>query len=210
MRLLAAAAAALVALPCLADSVFHAKEPAQVSLLRGSLTREEDADLVVTERVLRAPRGVRREAGREQFSSSVGLALGDVYLVRDSRGAEHRVRVSVFNRGFVRVELLNERSTLGVTPPARYRCAAVTVNDQPAGSGFGELTLNVDGTYRLGQARGTWRIVDDAVQLEGAVAHWGWGRSFDGGRTLRFSFRRGPVEWVLNYAREEDAAVAAR
>lgn len=210
MRSLAPLAAALLSLPCLADSVFHAKEPAQLSLVRTSLTREEDADLEVTSRVLRAPNGLRRERGREQFSSSVGVSLGDVYLVKDARNVLHRVRVLVLSAGFVRVEVLNERSALGLKPPARFRCTAVTVSDQKASSRFADLSLEVDGTYRVGQARGTWRIVDDGVQLEGAMAHWGWAHSNDGGRTLRFSFRRGPIEWVLEYERAEDDAIAQR
>lgn len=210
MRLVTAAAVALVSLPCLADAVFHAKEPAQLSLVRSSLTREEDADLQVTSRVLKAPNGVRRESGREQFSSSVGLSLGEVYLVKDERQAVHRVRVSVFSAGFVRVEVLNERSTLGLKPPARFRCVATTVNDRPSDATFGDLVLNVDGTYRLGQVRGAWRIADDAVQLEGPMSHWGAARSFDAGQSLRFSFRRGPIDWELRFERVDDGAVAAR
>lgn len=194
----------------MADSVFHAREPARLSLVRATVLGDEDAELVVTSRVLRAPHGVRREAGREQFSSSVGLALGEVYLVKDWKQGIHRVRVSVIDAGFVRVELLNQRSTLGLRPPARFECTAVTIDGKPAGRAFGTLTLEVDGTYRAGQARGTWRIVDDGVQLEGAMAHWGWGRTFDAGRTLTFSFRRGPVVWVLSFERSEDAAVASR
>jgi hypothetical protein len=209
MRLFAAALV-LVSLPCLADAVFHAKEPAALSLTRVSLTQEEDADLRVTSRVLAAPNGVRRERGREQFASSVGLSLGDVYLVKDARQAVHRVRVSVFSAGFVRVELLNERSTLGLTPPARFRCVAATVNGRPSDATFGELVLNVDGTYRVGQVRGPWRIADDVVQLDGPMAHWGAARSFDAGQSLRFSFRRGPIEWELQYQRVDDAALAAR
>lgn len=210
MRPFAAALAALAALPCLADDVLHAREPALVSLERASLTREEDADLHVTARVLKAPYGVRREAGREQFSSSVGVALGDVYVVRDLRSGEHRVRVTSYSAGFVRVELLNEKHTLGLKPPARYLNTSVTLNGQATDARFGALVLNLDGTYTSGQARGRWRIDDDVLQLEGAVGHWGAARTFDAGQTLTFSFRRGPVEWVLRFERVAEDTVAAR
>lgn len=203
-------ALALAALPALADDVFHAREPAHVSVERTSLTLEEDADLTVTSRVLQALHGVRREGGREQFSSSVGLALGEVYVVRDRRNAEHRVRVSVLSEGFVRVELLNARHTLGLRPPAHFKRAAVTVNGQPSEASLGELVLSLDGSYRVGQVRGRWIISDDAVRLEGPLAHWGAGRTFDAGQTLTFSFRRGPVEWVLRFERQPEDTVATR
>jgi hypothetical protein len=210
MRFLVPVVVALTALPCLADSVLHAREPALLALERASLTREEDADLHVTARVLRARYGVRREAGREQFSSSVGLSLGDVYVVRDLRGREHRVRVNVLSPGFVRVELLNQRNTIGLKPPARFRNTSVTVNGQASEARFGVLVLNVDGTYAAGQVRGTWRIEDDALWLEGAVGHWGAARTFDAGQTLTFSFRRGPLEWELRFERVPEEVVAAR
>ncbi|MEW5738142.1 MAG: hypothetical protein AB1938_04415 [Myxococcota bacterium] len=210
MRLIAFTLLALGSGSALADEVFHAREPAHVSVERVSLTREEDAELTVTSRVLKAPYGVRREAGREQFSSSVGLALGEVYVVRDWRTAEHRVRVTVLSEGFVRVELLNARHTLGLRPPARFVNATVTLNGQPSEARFGELVLGLDGAYRMGQARGRWVITDDAVRLEGPMAHWGAARSFDAGHTLTFSFRRGPVEWVLRYERVSEDAVAVR
>lgn len=210
MKLLAAAAIVLSSLPCFADEVLHLKAPAHLSLARGALAAPEDADLEVSAGALSALNGVRREDGGDAFTSSVGLSPGAVYLVKDDRLALRRVRVSVVSAGTLRVELLDGRPTLGLALPARYRCVAVALNGQPSDATYGELLLSADGTYRVGQVRGAWRIVDDALQLDGPMAHWGPARSPDAGQTLGVSFRRGPVTWALQFQRVDEGTVAAR
>jgi hypothetical protein len=204
------AAVLVFSLPCLADTVLHTQEPAAVSLTGSCLTAQEDAELLATTRTLQAPYGVRREDGREQFSSSVAVSLGEVFLVRDARQGEHRVRVTMPKDGFVRVELLNAKKTLGLRAPARFRNTTATVNGVATPTGLGKLVLNADGTYRVGQSSGTWVIEDDVLRLRGAMAYWGVGRTTDGGQSLVFSYRRGPMDWVVRYERVEDDSMATR
>jgi hypothetical protein len=210
MRLLTAAVVALASLPCLADAVLHAKEPARVAFLNGSLSLAPDGDVEVTARVLKAPFGARREDGREQFASSVGVSLGDVYQVRDARQRVHRVRVSVLSAGFVRVEVLADEASPPAPPQRRFRCAVVTANGQPSSSSFGELVLSDDGTYQLGRTQGAWRREDDGVRLEGPLAHWRPTAAGDDGARLGFTFQRGPIEWTLQFERVADGPLAAR
>jgi hypothetical protein len=200
----------LFAAPTLAADVFHAAEPAMVSLSRHTVTSTADAELKVTRRTIEAPFGIRREAGREQFSSSVALALGETYIVRDAKGVTHWVQISIPSDGFIDVEVVGDvEAPRQLFSGGRFKNATVIVNGTPTEVTFGSLVLEEDGKYRLGQVRGEWNPSRGGVVLSAGYAAWGRGQLSADGRELRFRFYRGSLIWEVTFMRTDAAPPVA-
>lgn len=176
---------------------------ANLALHQAALTSPGNADVRVDARRILAPNGVRRTAGQQPFMRTAVVELDEDFTVRCAWGHHHHLMVRAVEDGFVTVQVA-EVDAQG--PPnvgaGAWRTASVLVDGLPAAPFPGTLVLDPNGTFRWGQTRGGWVLMEDSVYLLGARTDWGPAELGLDGRTLRFSFSRGPVQWRVTLVRE--------
>lgn len=190
--------------------VFDCAESFDYSLSHRSLSSWTDGDLHVTAMAVSARYGVRRRTSIGSFQQREVAVLGESYEVKDAAGESWVMTIHHADAGGLRV-LLSRVTGRPLPPHLRFRLAEVTANGARAEVAFGDLELLADGTYALDGRRGAYESGNDEIALDGGHAYWGKGRLSADRHALTFSYRRGPIQWEVKYARvtPDDAALSA-
>lgn len=187
---------------------FRVVEPVGLDLNQRRTTARAQADVVVGQHTLEAPRGVR--CGTAPFDRRAVTTLDSECEVRLSSGESRWFHVTL--RGTELVVWLRPESEEGAPRPVgEFVQRSVSINGLETAAQFGNLVLLEDGRYRIGRAEGRWSRRGPALQFEGPISHWSSAVVTDAG--IRFSFLRGPLEYTILYEhvpvpREEERRAA--
>ena len=185
---------------------FLAVEPLGLDLSRQREVAIAQADVVVSQKTIDAPHGVRCGAG--SFEPRVVTTLERECEVRLSSGETRSIFVSL--EGYTLAVHL--QPSAGATPRTlgEYVQRSARINGQETAANFGTLKLMEDGRYSIGKAQGRWSKRGPSFGFDGPIAHWSV-THLPGGE-LQFTFLRGPLEYSIIYTRapEADALRAGR
>ena len=194
-----------LATPALAED-FHLSEKDGLSFERRALVPVADADLSVANNVVYARNGVRKERGREQFSSSLALSLGDVLRVKNAQGKIERLRVESVRNGIAHLNWYDGNGQIGKNLRGDYRNTRVLFGGDLAQPSYGNLTFSADARYNFGQSRGSWENSEGRLVLSTLIASWGAPAVLAGGDVLIFRFIRGATWCEVRFERADTSS----
>ena len=188
---------------------FRVVEPLGLDLSQRRTTAQAQADVVVGQHTLEAPRGVR--CGSAVFAVRAVTTLDRDCEVRVSSGESRWFHVAL--EGGDMVVRLRDQSAEGAPRlVGEFVQRSVSINGLETAAQFGTLVLMEDGRYRIGRVGGRWWRRQGALEFDGPIAHWSGALVTDAG--IRFSFLRGPLEYTILYAQvsapHEEERMAAR
>lgn len=197
----------VVAAPAFAD-VYESDLLLKLCFGHPTYCPEGQADLIATDRVLRAPFGIRLEQGRTQTHESTAVRFDQAFIVTDRRGIEYRVWVRDAQSHVVRVEAVPVKSQNGVIgPTGTFVNGVMEIDGHPSKVELGRLTLHPSGRYVLKSGSGHFSVRKMIVGFDGAIEHWGTGALSDDGKKLTFAFERGGLHWSIHFDRDPENAV---
>ena len=169
---------------------------------------EGQADLIATDRVLRAPFGIRLEQGKTQTHDSTAVRFDEAFVVTDRRGIEYRVWVRESKNHLVRVEAVPVRSQEAlIGPTGDFVNGVMEIDGHPSKVELGRLTLHPSGRYVMKSGSGHFSVRKMIVGFDGAIEHWGTGELSGDGKKLTFAFERGGLHWTIHFDRDPENAV---
>lgn len=197
----------VVAAPALAD-VYESELLLKLCFAHPTYCPEGQADLIATDRVLKAPFGIRLEQGRTTTHDSTAVRLDEAFIVTDRRGIEYRVWVRDSRNHKVRVEAVPVKSQDAIIgPTGNFVHGVMEIDGQPSKVDLGRLTLHPSGRYVMKSGSGNFSVRKMIVGFDGAIEHWGAGELSDDGKKLTFQFDRGGLHWTIHFDRDPDDVV---
>lgn len=197
----------VVAAPAFAD-VFESELLLKLCFAHPNYCPEGQADLLVTDRVMRAPFGIRLEQGKTQTHDSTAVRFDEPFIVTDRRSVEYRVWVRETKNHLVRVEAVPVKAENAVIgPTGHFMNGTVEIDGQRAGVQLGRLTLSPTGQYALRSGTGHFSVRNQIVGFDGAIEHWGTGALSADGKLLTFTFERGGLHWKINFERDPEDVI---
>lgn len=195
----------LAAAPAFAD-VYESELLLKLCFAHPSYCPEGQADLLVTDRVLKAPFGIRHEQGTQPMHDSTAVRYDDAFIVTDRRGVEYRVWVRETKNHLVRVEAVAvKEQTVG--PTGSFINGTVEIDGHRATVQLGRLSLHPSGRYAGRSGSGHFTVRNRIIGFDGAIEHWGTGTLSDDGKMLSFAFERGGLQWKINFERDPEDVI---
>jgi hypothetical protein len=184
--------------------------PAGLYLKDNSVGPCPDADICFSDGHVEARYGIRLESRPGEFAASSPLVLDEPFLAKGATGEQFRfwIRAVVENRVFVEAELRGEapapRPAAGVAFAGRFKVEHAQIGGEETDPRYPTLTLEQDGSFKLGSTHGLWNLTDGKVILSGHFAAWGAAEVQSD--TLTFRFQRGELSYELIFSRVTEPA----
>ena len=189
--------------------------PAGLHLKDAEVAPCSDADVCFEDGQVKARFGIRLESRPAEFVAASPLVLDEPFLAKGPSGNSFRfwIRGVVENRVFVEVEHSNapaHRPAAAAPFAGRFKVERATIGGELTDPRYPGLTLESDGTFKMGSTHGLWNLTGGKVVLSGHFAAWGAAQAE--GDTLTFRFQRGELEFELVFSRvaADAPAISAR
>jgi hypothetical protein len=201
LSLLAAGSAHAAALVVVAPAGIHLKD-AEVAPCA-------DADVCFEGGQVKARFGIRLESRPSDFVAAAPLMIDEPFLAKGPSGNSFRfwIRRVVENRVFVEVEHSDappHRPAAAAPFAGRFKVERATIGGELTDPRYPDLTLESDGTFKMGSTHGLWNLTGGKVVLSGHFDAWGAAQAE--GDTLTFRFQRGALDHELVFSRASGAA----
>jgi hypothetical protein len=96
----------------------------------------------------------------------------------------------------------------GTAFAGRFKVERAKIAGEETDPRYPDLTLEADGTYRMGSSRGLWNLTGGKVLLSGHFSEWGTAEVGPQSNTLTFRFQRGELAFELVFLRVSESASA--
>jgi hypothetical protein len=161
-------------------------------------------DVLLQEGLLFAPGGIRKPGAAWALSERV--ETGAKLEVRDAAGHPYELVVQSVENNWVSLEVNPVRKEPVRVGPhlGTFKVTRLLINGSPADPSPAMLTLETEGGYRYGSAKGHWSFEEGGLALFGPYAHWGRATVRADGDELVFQYGHGGVRFEVVMTREPD------